>query len=324
MQRTPEFDAWVKSHGGVFTRHKALELGVTAQRFRTKKKQDEWIPYRGVWRIANQPDSFESQTWAAVLRAGTGVRITAHSTLTQLGFPVPKHRVVLVIPRSRKIAGVHGIVLRDRCQDPSSMTIGKLKSVSRTRAIVDAIRVAPYKEAESILHEALRLKWVTSEALVSACKLLKSHKGLPQLRALTNYAQSGSQAESEKLLVRILKVNSLGKWEFNGEIRHSDGRLIGIGDAVRREFKIVIEVDGRAWHTAVDRFQHDRTRQNALVNAGWMVLRFTWEDVSERPSHVASIVRQALQNAEGRLRDMDRHQDGQLMLISTVSDHRAG
>ena len=38
---------------------------------------------------------------------------------------------------------------------------------------------------------------------------------------------------------------------------------------------LAIEIDGWAWHTDPDRFRDDRRRQNALVTAGWMVLRFT-------------------------------------------------
>jgi very-short-patch-repair endonuclease len=56
----------------------------------------------------------------------------------------------------------------------------------------------------------------------------------------------------------------------------------------------VIEVDGRAHHTTPDRFERDRERQNALVAAGWTVLRFTWRDLTTRPSAVVATVRRML------------------------------
>ena len=46
---------------------------------------------------------------------------------------------------------------------------------------------------------------------------------------------------------------------------------------------MVIEIDGWAWHSDAARFRADRRRQNALVAAGWTVLRFTWQDVIGRP-----------------------------------------
>ncbi len=52
-----------------------------------------------------------------------------------------------------------------------------------------------------------------------------------------------------------------------------------------------VEVDGWAWHHQAGRFQRDRTRQNALVNDGWLVLRFTAHNLTARPDQVlANIV----------------------------------
>lgn len=51
---------------------------------------------------------------------------------------------------------------------------------------------------------------------------------------------------------------------------------------------VAVEVDGFASRVSVDRFQDDRTRQNALVRAGWTVLRFTWADVTRRPEATAT------------------------------------
>jgi very-short-patch-repair endonuclease len=54
---------------------------------------------------------------------------------------------------------------------------------------------------------------------------------------------------------------------------------------------LAIEVDGWAWHHDVERFRRDRQRQNALVLAGWTVLRFTWHDLTQRPGEVVAEIR---------------------------------
>ncbi len=65
--------------------------------------------------------------------------------------------------------------------------------------------------------------------------------------------------------------------------------------------RLAVEVDGWAWHCDVDRFAHDRRRQNALVLAGWTVLRFTWHDLMSRPKEVVAEIRAALRRAgDGR------------------------
>jgi very-short-patch-repair endonuclease len=58
--------------------------------------------------------------------------------------------------------------------------------------------------------------------------------------------------------------------------------------------RIAIEIDGWAWHTDVQRFRTDRRKGNALVRAGWTVLRFTWHDLTNRPDYVISEIRAAL------------------------------
>ncbi|MGH9224336.1 MAG: endonuclease domain-containing protein [Acidimicrobiales bacterium] len=57
--------------------------------------------------------------------------------------------------------------------------------------------------------------------------------------------------------------------------------------------RLAIELDGVTAHGG-NRFQTDRTRQNAPVLAGWTVLRFTWADVTERPDRVVAAIRLAL------------------------------
>jgi len=70
--------------------------------------------------------------------------------------------------------------------------------------------------------------------------------------------------------------------------------FIGIGDIVFDILKLVVEVDGWAFHTTPERFQRDRGRQNRLVAAGWTVLRFTWRDLVERPGYVLATIRAML------------------------------
>jgi very-short-patch-repair endonuclease len=58
--------------------------------------------------------------------------------------------------------------------------------------------------------------------------------------------------------------------------------------------KVALEGDGFGVHRLKDAFESDRTRQNELVLAGWLVLRFTWQMICKRPWQVADAVRRAL------------------------------
>jgi very-short-patch-repair endonuclease len=58
--------------------------------------------------------------------------------------------------------------------------------------------------------------------------------------------------------------------------------------------RLAVEVDGWAWHMDVERFRADRHKGNALMGAGWGLLRFTWHDLTGRPQYVVSEIRAAL------------------------------
>jgi very-short-patch-repair endonuclease len=55
----------------------------------------------------------------------------------------------------------------------------------------------------------------------------------------------------------------------------------------------VIEFDGWRAHSSRGSFVHDRRRQNRLVAAGYVVLRFTWDDLMEQPGEVVRQIRLA-------------------------------
>ncbi len=60
-----------------------------------------------------------------------------------------------------------------------------------------------------------------------------------------------------------------------------------VGDFVDERARIVVEVDGREFHSEPDVFRGDRRRQNWLVREGWMVLRFAAYDVLAHPDAIA-------------------------------------
>ena len=61
--------------------------------------------------------------------------------------------------------------------------------------------------------------------------------------------------------------------------------------------KVIVEVGGRRWHGHREQFERDRRRDNAAQVAGWIVLRFTWEQVKHRPEYVRQTIRAAVRRA---------------------------
>lgn len=101
---------------------------------------------------------------------------------------------------------------------------------------------------------------------------------------------AGDQAASdaERLMATLLRSAGLTGWQPGYRVSCYE---LDFGFPSKR---VAIEADGWAWHSDAERFRHDRHRQNALVLAGWTVLRFTWHDLTSRPDHMIAQVRAAL------------------------------
>ena len=65
-------------------------------------------------------------------------------------------------------------------------------------------------------------------------------------------------------------------------------------DFVYPQHKVHIEVDGRRYHAGRREQRSDRRRDNFMNTEGWIVLRFTWEDVMNDPGYVVAQVLKAL------------------------------
>jgi hypothetical protein len=65
-------------------------------------------------------------------------------------------------------------------------------------------------------------------------------------------------------------------------------------DALWRNEKVIVELDGRANHSSPSQRRRDDDRDDQLRAAGFVVLRYTWSHVTRKPSRVASEIRAAL------------------------------
>jgi very-short-patch-repair endonuclease len=107
-------------------------------------------------------------------------------------------------------------------------------------------------------------------------------------------ARSESVLES---LTRVLLVLGGLLPVVQHEIRDANGAFVARVDFAWPDLRLVVEVDGFAFHADRAAYRRDRERLNELERLGWRVLRFTWEDVRHRPEHVLTLVRECLTQA---------------------------
>jgi very-short-patch-repair endonuclease len=65
-------------------------------------------------------------------------------------------------------------------------------------------------------------------------------------------------------------------------------------DALWRERRLIVELDGHRFHAHPAEVERDRDREPQLRSSGYGVVRYTWRQVAERPEAVIAELRREL------------------------------
>ncbi len=227
-------------------------------------------PYRGCYAL---PDASDSVIAAAALR---GVA-TCATALHEWGVPI----------LGRAPAGVHIAVPRNRGVTAADPRVGSTVVVHRGPELTG---VAEADAADVVFHAS---RCMHREALLVAVDDLLHRRILDpeQIRCVTpgltrwlaEHADAGAESPPETLA--RLAIHKRG-FNVSTQVRFDGiGRVdLLAGDAV------VVEVDGRAYHSDPVAFVADRRRDRALQALGFRVLRFAASEVLGEPECVAQAV----------------------------------
>ena len=282
---------------GVFTRAQARSSGFSEFRVRRLIEARQWLPVLGVvLREVGTELNAESHAWAAVL-AVKEFGVASHSTAARLHDLVlpgePEFHVTVPPPLRLRVRRLRTHRVPIEADEITTYGSG-LNATNFERTVVDCLLWYPERFGRAMLHEMLRKRSGDLDTVRDALARARGRHGSSRAWAMMINAQSGAHAESEAVLHRIFHDAAITGWKANVEISVG-GNLIAIADVLFARAMLIVEIDGRAWHSDEIRFQRDRTRQNDLVNAGYTILRFTWDDLIRRPNYVVSTVRRALE-----------------------------
>jgi very-short-patch-repair endonuclease len=145
------------------------------------------------------------------------------------------------------------------------------------------------------MDHALARRLVTIPALRSTLDEMAEHgrAGTVLFRQLLNERDDqyvAPESELESRLIEMARRFGLPEPERQVDLG-DDESWIGRVDFVFRGARVVVEVDGAAFHDGLLDRRNDRERDERLTAAGWCVLRFRWDDVVNRPSAVAHAIR---------------------------------
>jgi very-short-patch-repair endonuclease len=283
---------------GVFTAVQAIEDGLSARQVRRRLEAGRWVQVAGRGLAAAPMDGharYPSRMLARAARLTWPEAVACRRTAAGvLGFPVAPGATAQVSARAgRRPWGrlePHGPAV------PRSdvVSLAGLLVTHRLRTAVDCLGLLPFEESLDLY------AWLTTRRVVSRGEVAAATRerfdqiGVPQLRRVLNLTRHGAVSAAEVRVHGLLRAAGVTGWQPNTSIMVGQ-QVIAVADLLFRRERVIVEVDGLRAHSGQEAFVRDRRRQNALVAAGYLVLRFTWWDVVERPEAIANEIIHTLQ-----------------------------
>jgi very-short-patch-repair endonuclease len=279
---------------GVVTRRQLLHVGIGAGSIRHRVAMGSLHPvFPSVFAVGSAVLPPRGAETAALLHAGDGAVLSHEAAAAFWGLAATPSFVVITLigrrirdqPRLR-VHRVAALDIRDvRLRDGLPVT-------SPARTLIDCAGAG--LSIDRLLSEARALKLVTDKDMHAAIERCPGRKGTRAMRALLEIEKDTgyTRSEAERRLKRIVKEAGIEPPVFNASLE-------GIHpDAYWPRLKVVVEVDGYPYHGHWAAFQRDRARDNRLVSAGFVVLRFTWHQLTQRPLYVVAEVARTLARRE--------------------------
>lgn len=124
---------------------------------------------------------------------------------------------------------------------------------------------------------AERTRWPRWLSCAQECFGTPGSGALESVRPRTDSAR---ETQTRLLIVRA----GLPEPEVNGEIFDQYGRKLATGDLVFREYRVLTEYDGEQHFTDAEQYHWDVDRLDAIMEAGWRVIRITTSHLRLTPS----------------------------------------
>ena len=158
--------------------------------------------------------------------------------------------------------------------------------------LVDVARTSPLPVAVVVIDHVCRATGMRLEEVRRAAAASVARRGRKSAVAAAGLAREGVESALETLARLLLVLAGLPEPEVQLEVRCSGWAYRA--DLGYRERRLLIELDGRDFHSEWDAVMKDMARQNVLVAQGWSVLRFSWRQVMFQPQLVVEAVARAL------------------------------
>jgi very-short-patch-repair endonuclease len=275
---------------GVVARRQLIEAGMGRERIRSWRRSGRLVlQHRGVYSLGHALLAVEGRWMAAVLACGDGAVLSHRSAASLWGLrSVGSPAIEVTVGANGPRAPGDGIaVTRSRFVVPGFATAHRGIPVTTVAwTLLDLGAVLRPHQLRRAVEQAERLELFDLRAVDSALAADPGRPGSPALRALLQDARAFgitmTRSEVEAALLQLCVDHGLPRPQVN---HYENGTEV---DFRWPGSRLVVEVDGWAWHRSRAAFARDRARDRHALRDGWRTARFTAREVQADPGAVAA------------------------------------
>lgn len=206
------------------------------------------------------------------------------------GLPIEDDRIVhMATPKGRgplfRMAP-HEVVVLDE-----PVHLGGARVTSRRETIADCIATLPDTEAHGLLAWVFTRDLITTDEFTEQAEMRWGRRGAARVRTYAAMAARGALSKAEDAFHDLLQAAGITEWIGNPKIRDSHGTIVAVPDVLFPEQRLIVEIDGEAFHTDDDK---DRRRDALLIALGYRIIHLTPTEFALDPDGVVERIRMAL------------------------------
>lgn len=279
----------IRRQNGAISREQAVDLGLTADQIDHLNRTGKWLRLSsGVYTPATTPPSWHRQLSASLLAHPYAI-VGGLSAALLHGFENTKPgRPELVAPFAGTSRSGLARIIRSRHFDTVAKTTkrGFICTTPAETILTLSLKLPPGHISRIIDQELVKrkLEVVAFDPIFDRLAFARQ-PGLKPLRAIVGARREDAYqpptSELERLLYAILDRREVPAYDRQLPIAYPT--FDAVVDAHIPEWTIIVEADGRRWHTEAEHFEVDRERDNEALAHGIAVMRFTWKKLRYEP-----------------------------------------
>lgn len=284
--------------GGYVSLRQVLACGMSDDAVKRRVDARRWTRVKpGLFLIGGFEPTLRGRLTAATAVLGA---IVSHESAAELhNLPGVPRELAVVTVRVRRTHRFPDVVVHQSTDltDGQIVEIDGLEVTSPVRTTIDLAATMRPPPVGRIVDHLVLAGLATVEDFVKLVTDL-ARQGKPGMKTMHSVldVRAGEDFMGESEL-EMYGLRMLREWGFpEPELQYAlpwrsarQGRV----DFAYPSIRLIIEFDGRRWHSTLDAFDEDRLRDNHAQLAGWRVLRITYRMMKEQPDMVRIMLAQA-------------------------------